>query len=1013
MNFNLQKTLASAATLLAVIFMTVKAPAAPVSPDDARVEASEFLHGNSTLKKNAPSAASQNLTLAKTVAKDGTNCYYVFNFNQGFVIVSADDRLVSILGYSDNGEFDENRIPENMKWWLDSYCNEIETYLKSTPAQTNVVIPALRTAYRQPIAPLLKTTWDQGAPYNDNCPVDKYAGNQRSATGCVATATAQLMKFHEWPQKPTGSNGGVTFEGTTYDWRNMIDSYLPGQYNARQAVAVATLMRQVGASVNMQYSAYASGAYDSSVPVALTTYFDYSYGIRMVWKDYTAQTEWNNIIYNELAAGRPVYYSGSSNEGGHAFVCDGYSQNEYFHFNWGWGGYEDGYYVLSALNPAQGGAGSYEGGYNYHQTIMTGIVPRKDNPNAKKQISLLATGGFYHDKNDSYVIKDGDIEPYIIYNPMGYTVKINVGLKVTGVTDPSYSRYVLCGSAYELPPNYGFQQLDGAISNLADGVYHVTPVFSESTSLEWQDVQIPLGKQSYVTLTVKNGRKSFANEGPDASHKPNVIFADPIPTSVVYANTALAFRVPVINTGLGDFNGQFGFALYDKNDDFGDVISINDNLSIAARSYRELEMRSAEPLKPGTYVGNIVDLSNNTYISNYILKVVDGGIKDPEGVKTIFSNISPAFYVSGSSAPLYFTVQNLEGVENVVNFKYRALDMKTLEFVKDLPGDYTLTVNGTDERRVYSQPRDWELDPGEYMLEVVDLDGNPLSKPYPLIVKSEVKQKDGIYYVVTDEKSKSAKVVAPLGDPYTLSVVVPAEIDGYKITAVDNGAFTFATPTAVTLGKNIANVPDLSFYCVDSMKQIFVLNTDVPKISSKAIQKDNAKKCWIYTPNSVANDYFYSGMIWSWFGWSVWHITLAEGVEIVSGLDINPKTGTYYQPYCMNPSNELTIGFTGPASQNLLAIVQNQDQWLMYESIDPRTQTLTLPALGRGYWGGLSVKPTNIPAEVEEIEAEEEAPADVFTIDGKVVLRSADKEMIRTLAPGIYILSTGKKILIK
>ncbi|MDE5551627.1 MAG: C10 family peptidase, partial [Muribaculaceae bacterium] len=326
------------------------------------------------------------------VGKRGaTDCFYVINTEGGFVIVSADTRLNEVLGYSDEGAFDIERISPDMQWWLDSYCDEIASalpYLTEAPLSGTVT----HRASRNPITPMLKTKRNQEAPYNNTCPMDgRY--NRRSVTGCVATAMAQIMKFHEWPKQPKGSNGGIVFTGTTYDWGNMLDVYEQGKYNVTEATAVATLMRQCGAAVDMQYSYAGSGAYDNRAQYALFTYFDYSQDIKMVYRDYTMQKEWNNIVYSELAAGRPLYYSGSSVNGGHAFVCDGYSANEYFHFNWGWGGYQDGYFLLSALNPETGGAGSYEGGYNSHQIIFTGIRPADGE--AKKQTCILSTGTFY------------------------------------------------------------------------------------------------------------------------------------------------------------------------------------------------------------------------------------------------------------------------------------------------------------------------------------------------------------------------------------------------------------------------------------------------------------------------------------------------------------------------------------------------------------------------------------------------------------------------------------------
>ena len=240
--------------------------AAPVDPDRAKDEASEFLNSAAlSSRRNAPSA-SADVTLAYTGKENGLACYYIFNHDNGYVIVSADDRLPAVLGYSDNGSFDLQRIPDNMRWWLDQYKGEIAAFLPSAPENGSGHRIVARAPKRAPIAPMVTTLWDQGTPFNNDCPLD--SRGQRSVTGCVATAMAQILKYHNWPDRPEGSSGGLVFNGTVYDWRNMIDDY-SGTYSARQASAVATLMRQCGASVNMQYSSYMSGAYNQDVQNAL------------------------------------------------------------------------------------------------------------------------------------------------------------------------------------------------------------------------------------------------------------------------------------------------------------------------------------------------------------------------------------------------------------------------------------------------------------------------------------------------------------------------------------------------------------------------------------------------------------------------------------------------------------------------------------------------------------------------------------------------------------------------
>ena len=331
-------------------------------------------------------SASQ-LTMLKQVSG-----LYLFNINDngGFVSVSNDDRTIPILGYSDSGAIDPDNIPSNMRAWLQGYADEI-AWIKehSVAITTNTANSPQRVGSHSTaaIAPLVSTKWDQGKPYNNLCP--QYASGYKSATGCVATAMAQVMKYHEWPQAATTSIPGYTTDSyglslsslsaTTFNWANMLDSY-SGSYTSAQANAVATLMKYCGWSVKMDYGP-SSGSNTDLVAEALRNYFDYnSETTQFVSRSFYTAAKWTDLIYNELAQGRPVVYGGLSSGGGHEFVCDGYkfvSGTDYFHINWGWGGDSDEYFVLSSLNPYSQGIGgsSSNDGFHFGQDAVIGIQP--------------------------------------------------------------------------------------------------------------------------------------------------------------------------------------------------------------------------------------------------------------------------------------------------------------------------------------------------------------------------------------------------------------------------------------------------------------------------------------------------------------------------------------------------------------------------------------------------------------------------------------------------------------
>lgn len=311
----------------------------------------------------------------------GEASIYLFTYSgeKGFMLLPADDAVAPLLGYSETNSFPLESIPANLQSWLSFYSEGIETAKKNGAARQITT----RASEWARIEPLLKTTWDQGSPYNNKCPI---IANRRTPTGCVATAMAQVMKYWEYPEHGTGSIAyspeevnqdlSINFSETTFDWENMQDTYKGNNYNSKSADAVATLMKACGYSVKMKYSLGESGAFAKDIPSALTTYFNYDKGLsRKERSDFQSADEWDKAVYDNLAAIGPVICSGQSTSGAHCFVCDGYDGNGLFHINWGWGGLSDGYFLLSELTPSAVGTGGHYGGYNLYQNIILGIMP--------------------------------------------------------------------------------------------------------------------------------------------------------------------------------------------------------------------------------------------------------------------------------------------------------------------------------------------------------------------------------------------------------------------------------------------------------------------------------------------------------------------------------------------------------------------------------------------------------------------------------------------------------------
>ena len=358
-------------TLLAVM-VTLAINAEQVSKQKALQKAQQFMPG-----KNFTVASSRSLARGDN-SQAGEESLYIMNADGGgFVIVSGDDRTEPILGYSDKGEFRTDNMPDNVRYWIESYVEQIKAL--NDGGATPVV--RTRTGSAQPaIEPLIKTHWDQVAPYNLKCPkVDNY----NCLTGCVATALAQMMYYYRCPETSTAipyyttKKNGIYMKAlpaTTFKWDLMKSEY-SSKETGDAVDAVAELMLYVGQSCEMNYDAGNSGAVASIE--AMVNYFGYSKNMQSISRASYPVSQWEGVIYDELKEGRPVLYEGFSSTSGHEFICDGYDGNGLFHINWGWGGHGDGFFVLSLANPDEKGAGggTDNKGYVQMQGAIIGFQP--------------------------------------------------------------------------------------------------------------------------------------------------------------------------------------------------------------------------------------------------------------------------------------------------------------------------------------------------------------------------------------------------------------------------------------------------------------------------------------------------------------------------------------------------------------------------------------------------------------------------------------------------------------
>lgn len=399
------------------VLLSGSAIAAPVDATSAKEKAAAFLKKqaqHSTNSRRAAALRNPQLTEAQAFG----NALHVFNIgnDNGFVIVSGDDRTEEILGYVDGGNFDYNNMPENMRGWLQMYADRINSLGNSQALQA-----PRRSAYTN-IEPLVETNWDQRNDYNDFLFFDAPEMLEEASAdaddvyaGCAATSMAQALyqaaqqyknKHGVWPTNPTteipsytvtDSPGKINnnkemkaLEPIVIDWENMLPNYAREYVTPtdQQIEAVGKLMAYCGRAMHMEYGTTSSDAAFVYMPFRMAAYFGIQPNVKNLDRTYYTSQQWEDLLYNELSNGRAVPYTGVSgpttSDPGHAFVLDGYKDG-LWHINWGWGMAEvinkahyNGYFSLSVMQPDKGGTAHVSGGaldseYKYLQQATIGV----------------------------------------------------------------------------------------------------------------------------------------------------------------------------------------------------------------------------------------------------------------------------------------------------------------------------------------------------------------------------------------------------------------------------------------------------------------------------------------------------------------------------------------------------------------------------------------------------------------------------------------------------------------
>ena len=586
-------------------FLALTAGARPIDVKKAQEIAENFF-------KNAPQTRGQSRTVQLKLLQPaqtrstGEAAYYLFTpeTERGFIIVSGDDELPQVVGYSYDSPVSESTLPPALAAWLKAFSQHVGNVRNG-----KATVPATRAeGGKKVVEPMVTTKWNQDKPFNDLI-MNNYV------TGCVATSIAQIMNYHEWPDQGVGvlewpegyaePLDRVDLSTYTYDWENMLDEYrtmwdnntdglVPDGYTDEQAKAVATLMRDCGYAVNMDYSAEGSGAVTARLVDALTTYFKYSPGMKFHPRNLYSQEKWTEIIRTELEAGRPVNYSGTSTGDGvgHSFVCDGIDANDLLHINWGWAGAYDGFFDMNVMAPEGAGIGGGQGGYILNQGIITGIRPITPEEEGQQPIDRLTMTGLsiqlLEFEGPSYQLKI-DIARISNYSTKAITVIPGIAWHATEQSGERLQKFTNKGDMEvgEYWSNPSFLHSISAIDFNGPGDYPFSFVnFTDNSATAYEPYDTGEGIYGGILTIEQDGTFSLKLLPQEAA--PAVTLVSAAPEGTVYENTNFTLNVTLRNEGKTSFGEELYFALVPEDVDESSIDNYVDYLLSNYMGYNSL-----------------------------------------------------------------------------------------------------------------------------------------------------------------------------------------------------------------------------------------------------------------------------------------------------------------------------------------------------------------------------------------------------------------------------------------
>lgn len=937
--------------------------------------------------------------------------YFVFDRSVGgYIVVSGDDRIYPVLADVTSGEFSSAEIAPAAQFMIDSYEKEILSLADED--DSGEYIMDYYTKWNA-IPPLMTTEWNQNYPYNIYCPAE---GSTTCVTGCVATAMAQVVRRigyykgsgYRESSLPNAQGGKVKFDYAAYnfDFDNMFDSY-PSAVTDEQLDQVGSLMLACGLAVRMGYGTSASAASSANVPLGLINNFGYdSKHTRLYSRSDYSQAQWESMLYSQLQLERPVYYSGASGSVGHAFVIDGYRPMGMYHVNWGWGGMSDGYYRLSALNPAQQGIGGGSGGFSTGQDMVIAVPQGEESGIHDFELS-----------GSIRIVSDGVYAVYYKSNGVNF-ISVSIGAAIVDAsgnivtTATFWAAQQMTSSMALRVDSYSY---DFTGIPLSPGNYRIYPAYCPDGG-EYTIAEKIINSSHYINLEVTASNEYIFTNIPLESYCSDIHIAGMAEDNDIHRGNSGSLNFYVVNNGSKDYTDKISLTMLD--DSSNELVTFSSN-EIAIAGHTTSYVTSSFPvfdstnalIPVGTYPLRFADSEGNILSDGEFCVEVKNGSpltvwENSENIEVTNPQTMPSELISGDiwpHTPLVETSQTNRSMTLRLAF-YPPSSLSPVGTILCYEG----TI-GPMSALFPIEPKTVDIPFGTY--EVCYRKGySQISQRVPVRIGVSV---DNIFYLPGKDGGVAASLMQK--DAGREEIVVPSKVTingtSHPVTSIDKEAFILQPSLSVVdLPADITYIGMNALAATPALQQIIIRAEEPPFAYRNYVAAGLSPQAAFYVPASAYHKY--KSIIGEYNPVYTLVETIESATETINATDATASLSFTPAHEAVNPAFVITPVDEASASVaevNIASVASGKIN-LEIKALAKGSATFHVrPAHRSDDYAVLKIDVPVSPASIEDIgcDATPQWPADVYSAAGILLHRNFTESQLRLLPKGMYILRTS------